>query len=87
MHLAPTVYFFLAAASAEAISFVPRATIGDIWGGVNITQNVLRVAGAISATCNATSPCVNLTTIEVWTSQYFCIDFAIYSYEYLYGNR
>jgi hypothetical protein len=78
MHLAFTLYFFLTAASVEAISVVPRATVGDIWGGINITQNVLQVAGAISSpTCNATSPCVNLTTIEVRTFQqlHLCVSF------------
>jgi hypothetical protein len=66
MYLALSLYFFLAASSVEALSFAPRATVGDVWGGINITQMVLQVAGAISSpTCNATQPCVNLTTIEV----------------------
>jgi len=84
MHLALSLYFFLAATSVEAISFVPRATVGDVWGGVNITQMVLQVSGAISSpTCNATQPCVNLTTIEVWMFRYsalLCITFAFSSY-------
>ena len=80
MPLALSLYFFLAATSVEALSFVPRATVGDVWGGVNITEMVLQVSGAISSPkCNATQPCVNLTTIEVWMFQYsavLCIIFA-----------
>jgi hypothetical protein len=80
MYLAFSFYFFLAAISVEALSFVPRATVGDVWGGVNITEMVLQVSGAISSPkCNATQPCVNLTTIEVWMFQYsavLCIIFA-----------
>jgi len=61
MRLALSVYFFLAGASVEALS-----TTGDIWGGVNITQMVLQVAGAISSpTCNATGNCTELTKVEI----------------------
>jgi len=59
--LAFSLYFFLAAASVEALSFTSRATTGDIWGGINITQMVLQVQGAISSpTCNATQYCSQL---------------------------
>ncbi|KIM72851.1 hypothetical protein PILCRDRAFT_15773 [Piloderma croceum F 1598] len=61
MRLALSVYFFLAAASVDALS-----TTGDIWGGINITQMVLQVATAISTpTCNATTNCTQLTTVEI----------------------
>jgi len=65
-----SLYLFLAAASVEALRLTPRATTGDVWGGVNITEMVLQVAAAISSpTCNATSPCIELTTVEVWALQ------------------
>jgi hypothetical protein len=80
MHLALSLYFFLAVISVEALSFASRDTVGDVWGGVNITEMVLQVSGAISRPkCNATQPCIQLTTIEVWTFQYsaaLCIIFA-----------
>jgi len=66
MHLALSLYFFLAAASVEVLSFAPRATIGDVWGGINITQMVLQVSGVISSpTCNATAYCIQLTTQQI----------------------
>jgi len=65
MHLVLSFYFFLATALVEVLSFqvAPRATIGDTWGGINITQTVLQVSEAISSqNCNATSYCVQLIT-------------------------
>jgi len=61
MHLAVSLYFFLATASVEVLSFAPRGTINDVWGGINITQMVFQVVGAISSpTCSATSNCTGL---------------------------
>jgi hypothetical protein len=68
MHFARSLHFFLATALVEVLSFSPRAsaTIGDIWGGVNITTMVLQVAGAISSpTCNANPNCTALTTVAI----------------------
>jgi len=61
MRLAFSLCFFFAAASVEALSFASRATTGDIWGDVNITQMVLQVQGAISSpTCSANQNCSQL---------------------------
>jgi len=66
MHLALSLYFFLAASSVEATSFASGAITGPIWDGINITQMVLQVAGAISSpTCNATSYCMQLNNTEI----------------------
>lgn len=66
MHLALSVSFFFAAASVEVLSFAPRDAVGDVWGGINITQMVFQVSGAISSpTCNATSNCTEFTTVQI----------------------
>jgi len=71
MHLALSLSFFLAAASVEVLSFTH--TFGDVWGGVNITQMMFQVAGAISSpTCSANPNCTQLTTVEIPT----CLGFS-----------
>lgn len=60
------LYFLVATASVEALSLSSRATTGPVWGGINITQMVLQVAGAISSpTCNATGNCTQLSNTEI----------------------
>ena len=66
MYLALSLYFFLATGPVEAL-LSTRATTGPVWGGINITQMVFQVVGAISSpTCNATGNCTQLNNTEVW---------------------
>lgn len=54
------------AAVVLAFFNVQVAAQNGVWGGINITQQVLCVAGAISQpTCNATSYCVEFVTQQV----------------------
>ncbi|KDQ21155.1 hypothetical protein BOTBODRAFT_141497 [Botryobasidium botryosum FD-172 SS1] len=51
----------LVVSSSSATLLSPRGR-DEVWGGVNITQAELEVAGAISKTCNTTSYCIDLAT-------------------------